>query len=147
MHRGPAAALLVLCACYGRDSTAVRQTPPPSAAPPSPVAAPVPSPQCVRVDALRAPRKIHDARVAIPESVRGVRVHGMSVLIYEATITAEGAVEDVRLLKPHDPVAPWPGLDGAARKALHQWRYEPVVVDGRPVCAVMTITVMFHPSR
>jgi protein TonB len=36
-----------------------------------------------------------------------------------------------------------PELDQAAIDALRQWKYEPVIIDGKPKAVVFTVTISF----
>jgi TonB family protein len=46
------------------------------------------------------------------------------VIILEAIITAEGNVEDVRVLKSVNPL-----LDASAVRAVQQWKYKPATLN------------------
>jgi TonB family protein len=59
------------------------------------------------------------------------------VVILEVRIDKQGKVKDVKILRS------LAALDKAATKAVEQWIYEPVVIDGRPQDAVFTVTVDF----
>jgi|GEM_PF-2776753 len=59
------------------------------------------------------------------------------IVILEVRIDAQGKVKDVKVLRS---IA---ALDKAAVKAVEQWVYEPVVIEGRPREAVFTVTVDF----
>jgi protein TonB len=37
-----------------------------------------------------------------------------------------------------------PELDQAAIDALRQWKYEPVIIDGKPKAVVFTVTIRFQ---
>ena len=53
------------------------------------------------------------------------------------TIGVDGSVTDARVLRSI------PLLDSAALECARQWRFEPVLLNGRPVPIVMTATVSF----
>jgi TonB family protein len=60
------------------------------------------------------------------------------MVIVEATVDEKGAVTDARSLHGAPP------LDQAAVKAVKQWRYAPLVVDGKPKKFVLTVTLNFN---
>ena len=68
-----------------------------------------------------------------PQEARDARVTGVVVL--ELTIDADGAVGHVRILRSI------PLLDAAAVAAAKQWRYEPVMRNGRGVPVIVTAPV------
>ena len=59
-------------------------------------------------------------------------------VILEATVDEQGNVDDVRVLRSHAI------FDEAAMDALKQWRYEPLVFNGRPTPFVLTVTLSFN---
>jgi len=96
-----------------------------------------PEPQAVRVGGgIVEPRKLHSVPPVYPETAVRARVQGTVVL--ECTISPEGRVTDVRVLRGV------PLLDGAAIHAVRQWVYTPTLLDGRPVPVIMTVTVNFR---
>ncbi len=110
--------------------------------PATPSSAPSP-PACWQVGGpIRAPRRISGKAFRIPKSVEGAQTVG-GVLLYQATITEEGAVRDLRLQKPGPARPEWSAIDRAAREAIRTWRYTPTVVSGRrvPVCISVSIIV------
>ena len=72
-----------------------------------------------------------------PEAARKARMEG--VIILEAIITADGNVEDVRVLKSVNPL-----LDASAVRAVQQWKYKPATLNGRAVRVYLTVTVTFR---
>jgi TonB family protein len=101
--------------------------------------APPPPPAAVRVGGqIKEPRKIKHVEFVYPEIARSARVQG--VVIMECTISAEGKVIDVRVLRSI------PLLDGAAIEAVKQWEYTPTILNGVPVPVIMTITANFKLS-
>ncbi len=111
----------------------------PSVAPPT-TEAPAPPPtapaQPLRIGgAIAEPRKIKNVSPSYPAAAKNARVQG--IVIMECTITPEGRVSDVRVLRS------MPMLDAAAVEAVRQWVYEPTLVNGVPVTVVMTVTVSF----
>lgn len=67
-----------------------------------------------------------------------VKAHITGVVILEATVAADGAVAEVKVLRSAHPL-----LDRAAEAAVQQWRYSPVILNGTPVPFVLTVTLSF----
>jgi protein TonB len=84
---------------------------------------------------IRTPTKIHDVRPVYPAEAQAARVSGL--VIVEARIGADGAVEDARILRSI------PLLDQAALDAVMQWRFTPTLLNGQAVPVIMTVTVNF----
>lgn len=63
------------------------------------------------------------------------RVQG--IVIIEATIGPDGAVDDAKLLRSI------PLLDEAALEAVRQWEFTPTLLNGVAVPVIMTVTVNF----
>jgi len=105
-------------------------------------AAPPPPPpvlEPVRVGgAIKEPRKTKHVEFVYPEIAKSARVQG--VVIMECTISPEGKVVDVKVLKGN------PLLDGAAIDAVKQWEYTPTLLNGIPVPVIMTVTANFRLS-
>jgi len=103
-----------------------------------------PRPNCVSQFGDRAspPRKVADYKPDISD-LAGIKTHA-GVLIFEITVLPSGRVTDVRLVKEVDPHAPWPALVERWRSAIAQWRYEPAIVDKKPIAACLTVTVNIH---
>jgi TonB family protein len=100
--------------------SAVAPTP---AKPPAPVAGDVPQ----RVGGpIAEPRAVHRVEPAFPAGRRGSA-------ILEITIARDGTVEDVRTLRADE------GFETPAVQAVRQWRFEPTVVDGRPVRVIHVV--------
>ena len=90
--------------------------------------------------AVRNPRpsavhKIHDVHPVWPEAAQRANIRG--TVLVEFTITIDGNVTDARILRGV------PLLDEAALECVRQWRYEPVLLNGRPVPIVTTAAVAF----
>jgi protein TonB len=64
------------------------------------------------------------------------RIEG--VVILEATVGRDGRVEEVRVLRSV------PFLDRAATDAVLQWRYAPLLLNGKPERFILTVTLTFH---
>lgn len=71
-----------------------------------------------------------------PEIARRARIQG--IVILEAVITKTGTVEDVRVLRSLHPI-----LDQSAISAVKQWKYQPAMLNDRPVKVYFTVTVNF----
>ena len=59
------------------------------------------------------------------------------VVILEAVVDRGGLVKDVKVLRGHAL------LDRAATRAVREWRYEPLQLNGQPTPFVLTVTVSF----
>ena len=92
-------------------------------------------------DAVRAvgkiepPKAVKTVNPVYPEIARQGRVEG--VVILEVKTDEEGNVVDARVLRSI------PVLDQAAIDAVKQWKYEPLVIDGKARKVVFTVTVRF----
>jgi TonB family protein len=92
-------------------------------------------------DAVRAVGKVQPPKIVkmvqpvYPEIARQGRVEG--VVILEAKADEEGNVVDARILRSIKV------LDQAAIDAVKQWKYEPMIIDGKAHKVVFTVTVRF----
>src|SRR5438876_7406131 len=77
--------------------------------------------------------KIKDVPPVYPSGARGPRVQG--IVVIEATIDRDGAVESARVLRSIPP------LDQAALEAVKQWRFKPTLLNGTAVPVVAALTV------
>jgi TonB family protein len=84
---------------------------------------------------IKPPRLIKQVHPVYPEEARKAGVEG--VVILEAKADEQGNIVDARILRS---VAP---LDQAALDAVRQWRYEPMVIDGKARKVLFTVTVRF----
>jgi TonB family protein len=101
---------------------------------PAPASGSAPPDAPVRVgSSIVTPKKIVDVPAVAPPQARDARVSGLVVL--ELTVDVEGAVKTVRVLRSI------PLLDAAAVAAAQQWRYEPTLLNGRPVPVILTAAV------
>jgi protein TonB len=102
-------------------------------APPPPPPAPA---KPVRVGGeISAPRLIHRVDPEYPPIAVSAMIEGLVIL--EATVDSTGAVRDTRVLRSHGV------LDEAAVTAVREWRYEPLLLNGKPTPFVLTVTVSF----
>jgi TonB family protein len=85
--------------------------------------------------AIEPPRKIKDVKPVYPGIAQEARVTG--VVIIDAVIDANGRVSCMRVLRSV------PLLDQPALDAVSQWEFTPVLLNGAPVPARMTVTVNF----
>ena len=108
--------------------------PPPPPPPPPPKAdAPV---EPVRVGGVvKEPRPIKMVAPVYPALAARARVTGTVVL--EATLTAKGTVEEIRVITGH------PLLIDAAITCVKQWQYEPTYLNGVAVPVILTAKVHF----
>jgi TonB family protein len=81
------------------------------------------------------PHAIKKVNPVYPEEARKAGIQGTVLL--EATTDEKGDVVKVRVLKSI------PELDQAAITALKQWKYEPYLVDGKPIGITFTVTIRF----
>jgi protein TonB len=86
---------------------------------------------------VRQPKLVKKVEPPYPEVARRAKIEG--VVILEAVITKNGTVEEVKVLRALHPV-----MDQAAMNAVKQWKYEPAVLNGRPVKVYFTVTVTFR---
>ena len=87
------------------------------------------------VDDIKPPRLIKEVAPVYPQIARQARVEGMVIL--EAKTDEQGNVIGVRVLRSI------PLLEQAAIEAVKQWKYEPLVIDGKPRKVLFTVTVRF----
>jgi len=104
-----------------------------------------PPPPPVRVEPVRVggsistPRLTYRVEPEYPSIAVNAQIEGLVIL--EATVDDTGAVRDARVLRSHGV------LDAAAVRAVEQWRYEPLLLNGMPTPFVLTVTVSFSLSR
>ena len=102
-------------------------------APPPPPPLP-PKPRRVGGD-IQAPALVSRVEPDYPAVAVSGKISGTVIL--EATVDAAGVVTDVSVLRS------LPVLDQAAVKAVRQWRYQPLVLNGTAVPFVLVVTVTF----
>ena len=103
-----------------------------SEVPPPPPAAP--TPRRVGGD-LKAPALVHRVEPEYPPVAVAGKISGTVIL--EATVNEAGAVTEVKVLRPILL------LDEAAVKAVKQWRYQPLMLNGTPVPFILVVTLSF----
>jgi TonB family protein len=84
---------------------------------------------------LKPPKLIKKVDPVYPDEARKKGVQGTVIL--EAKIDESGKVMDAMVLRSI------PDLDQAAIDAITQWVYEPMLINGKPVKALFTVTVRF----
>jgi TonB family protein len=82
------------------------------------------------------PRLIEKIEPHYPQSARKQKKSGVVVL--QSIVDENGRVGSVWVGWSDDPA-----LAAAAFEAVHQWRYEPALKDGKPVRVLLTVTVTF----
>lgn len=108
----------------------------------APGAAPAPAPRSAAKrrapasDVVVEPVVVEKVDPQVPDLARRWKLHGTVVL--RASISREGAVEEVEVVKGVHPL-----LDGAAQRAVARWKYRPGLVNGRPTPARLKVTVDF----
>ena len=111
--------------------------PPPPPPPPPPPAPPLVARGPVRIGGqITAPALLHRVEPVYPDVA--ALAHLTGVVILEATVNAEGCVESARVLRSRHAL-----LDKAAREALMQWQYSPLVLNGIATPFVLTVTFNF----
>lgn len=88
------------------------------------------------VGEIKPPRLIKKVEPVYPEEARKERVDG--VVILEATTDIKGNVARVKVLRSKDPL-----LNQASIDAIRQWKYEPMIIEGKPRGVIFTVTVRF----
>ena len=87
------------------------------------------------VGKIEPPKLLKEVAPVYPEAARKARVQGLVILEIKSDET--GNVVDVRILRSI------PLLDQAAIEAVKQWKYEPLIVDGKARSVIFTVTVNF----
>jgi TonB family protein len=91
----------------------------------------------MRVDPEEQQKRITQmVRPVYPDVAKNAGIEGTVKL--KIIVNKEGKVQEVKVLSGP------PILVNAAVGAVQQWRYQPAVVDGKPVSVVTTITVVFR---
>jgi len=85
---------------------------------------------------INNPKLIKKVEPVYPEEARKAGTEGLVVL--EATIDTEGNVSKVEVLKGEHE-----SLNNAAVEAVKHWKYDPVILKGKPIPVKFTVTVKF----
>lgn len=86
-------------------------------------------------DSIGPDRLVHRVDPEYPESAKSQHIEGPVVL--DAQVLGDGSVGNIAIVAGH------PVLAQAATQAVKQWKYQPYMVDGRPVERQERITVKF----
>jgi protein TonB len=108
----------------------------PEAPPPPPPPAPTPRTPVRIGGQIKQPQLLKRVEPEYPPLA--VKAHIQGIVILEATVSEDGAVTEVRLLRSANPL-----LDREAEIALRQWRYSPLDLNGTHVPFVLTVTLSF----
>jgi TonB family protein len=85
---------------------------------------------------IKPPKLIKKVDPIYPQEAKDAGIEGTVIL--EATTDIHGKVMKTHILRSI------PELDQAARDAVMQWVYEPMVIDGNPKGVTFTVTVVFE---
>ena len=108
----------------------------PEAPPPPPPPPPVQRGPIRVGGVIKEPALIHRVEPKYP--LLALRAQMQGVVILEAIVDEEGRVESVKVLRS-------PGVfDDAALEAVRQWRYSPVILNGRPEKFILAVVVSFR---
>ncbi|HTM02093.1 MAG TPA: energy transducer TonB [Vicinamibacterales bacterium] len=104
--------------------------------PPPPPAAPAPVRPVRIAGAMKAPVLVKRVEPEYPPLAVAARISG--IVILEATVDAQGLVSDVRVLRSVNPI-----VDAEAVRAVKQWRYSPLTLNGHLSPFILTVTLSF----
>ena len=91
----------------------------------------------VRVDPdVQQQKLIQSVQPVYPDVARQVGIEGTVRL--KIIIAKDGRVRDLKVLSGE------PVLVNASTEAVRKWRYQPMVIDGKPVSVVTTVTLEFR---
>ena len=94
------------------------------------------APQQIRVGAMvQAANLVHSVEPVYPPLARQARIQG--TVRFNIMVSKEGAVEQMTLVSGH------PLLVSAAQDALRQFKYRPVMLNGKPIAVQTTVDVNF----
>jgi protein TonB len=120
-----------------RGDVRPNRPPPPAPPPPPPPLLPRSEPERIRVSAgAVAGHLIHRVDPVYPDLARRAGVEGQITL--EGVISVMGTVEELRVVEGH------PLLLEAATTAVRQWRYEPFLLNGKPIDVTTLFLVTFR---
>jgi protein TonB len=115
----------------------IAEIPPPPPPPPPPPEAPRGP---VRVGGqIKEPTLIHRVDPEYPLLAQISQIEG--VVILEAIVDREGRIESLKVLRSV------PVFEQAALAAVRQWRYSPVILNGRPERFILTVVVSFRLEK
>jgi protein TonB len=84
---------------------------------------------------VREPKLVHMEQPQYPPGAKKSRVQG--VVVVEATVTAEGTVDKVKVISGS------PLLADSAVQAVSHWKYEPTYLNGQAVPVILTAKITF----
>jgi len=84
----------------------------------------------------KPPKLLKEVEPVYPEAAIKSGIEG--VVILGAKTDKDGNVVDAKILRSV------PALDQAAIAAVRQWKYEPMIINGKPTPVVFTVTVSFQ---
>ncbi len=97
---------------------------------------PPPPKEPIRVGGnVKEPKIVHIEQPKYPPEAKRANVQG--VVILEATVTEEGAVDKVKVISGP------PMLVGAAVEAISRWKYEPTYLNGQAVAVILNARISF----
>jgi protein TonB len=85
---------------------------------------------------IKQPTLLHRVEPVYPPLAVAAAIQGTVIL--EALVDEQGTVQDVKVLRSIGV------LDRAAIDAVRQWRYSPVILNGRPERFILTVVLTFH---
>ena len=112
---------------------------PPPPPPPPPPPSPAPSAPIRVGGEIQTPQLLLRVNPVYPDIAVSAQMQG--VVILEALVGRDGRVENVKVLRSI------PLLDKAAREAVLQWQYSPLLLNGRPERFLVSVTVSFNLKR
>ena len=141
-------AVLLVAAVFALGSVRIRGEEP-APAPPTPATA---GPYFIGGDTgIATPKRIHYRAPTYPSAVKNRRLE--SKITLQLTIDAAGKVDDVDVLAcsvkrsyegpTHEFDQFCDAFERSAKNAASEWRYEPSLLDGKPVAVYYTVRVDF----
>ena len=91
-----------------------------------------------KIESVKTLQSLHQVVPLYPEELRHIK----GDIQLRLTIDAKGDVKNVQVEKSLHPY-----LDFSAVKALRQWKFTPLIVDGKPVPAAFPMTYTFDPLK
>lgn len=91
-------------------------------------------------EAVKPPKIIEKVNPVYPEEARKAGIQGVVVL--RVRVDEEGNVERVMVMKSESEMFNKPAMD-----AVKQWKYEPLLIDGKPTPVVFNVTVTFRLTK
>ena len=90
-------------------------------------------------ECVKRPKQLKKKFPRYPDLARRAKVQGVVELI--VVLQPDGTIGDIQVTKGPDGKL---GFEEAAIEAVKQWRYEPVVVHGKPIPIRFKVIVDFH---